>query len=66
MSKIYTVERTKYGRDWKKLGEGIDSLKLEDDELYTLWFKTEGFIRYVLVKIFWGRVRFKLRVETRL
>ena len=40
MSKYYTVKTTKYGRDWKKISEGLEFL--EDDKLYRLEFHAKG------------------------
>lgn len=48
MAKDYIVKTTKYGRDWKKIGEGIDFL--EDDKLYRLEFHARGLIQYILAK----------------
>ena len=48
MAKDYIVKTTKYGRDWKKIGEGIDFL--EDDKLYRLEFHARGLIQYIRAK----------------
>lgn len=48
MAKDYIVKTTKYGRDWKKIGEGIDFL--EDDKLYRLDFHARGLIQYIRAK----------------
>ena len=48
MAKDYIVKTTKYGRDWKKIGEGIDFL--EDDQLYRLEFHARGLIQYIRAK----------------
>lgn len=48
MRNIYIVKTTKYGRDWKKIGEGIDFL--EDDKLYRLEFYATGLIQYIRAK----------------
>ena len=48
MAKDYIVKTTKYGRDWKKIGEGIDFL--EDDKLYRLEFHARGLIQYIRTK----------------
>ena len=48
MAKDYVVKTTKYGRDWKKIGEGIDFL--EDDKLYQLELHVHGFIQYIRAK----------------
>lgn len=48
MAKDYIVKTTKYGRDWKKIGEGIDFL--EDDKLYRLEFHARGLIQYIHAK----------------
>lgn len=48
MAKDYIVKTTKYGRDWKKIGEGIDFL--EDDKLYRLEFHAIGLIQYIRAK----------------
>jgi hypothetical protein len=40
MSKYYTVKTTKYGRDWKKISEGLEFL--EDDKLYRMEFHAKG------------------------
>lgn len=48
MVKDYIVKTTKYGKDWKKIGEGIDFL--EDDKLYRLEFHARGLIQYIRAK----------------
>ena len=48
MAKDYIVKTTKYGKDWKKIGEGIDFL--EDDKLYRLEFHSRGLIQYIRAK----------------
>lgn len=48
MRNIYIVKTTKYGRDWKKIGEGIDFL--EDDKLYRLEFHATGLFQYIRAK----------------
>ena len=48
MAKDYIVKTTKYGRDWKKSGEGIDFL--EDGKLYRLEFHARGLIQYIRAK----------------
>lgn len=48
MAKDYIVKTTKYGKDWKKIGEGIDFL--EDDKLYRLEFHARGLIQYTRAK----------------
>ena len=48
MAKDYIVKTTKYGKDWKKIGEGIDFL--EDDKLYRLEFHARGLIQYIRAK----------------
>ena len=58
MAKTYIVKTTKYGRDWKKIGEGIDFL--EDDKLYRLEFYANGLIMAIRAKIAFKRnKRFK-------
>nr|DAT80532.1 MAG TPA: hypothetical protein [Caudoviricetes sp.] len=48
MSKYYTVKTTKYGRDWKKISEGLEFL--EDDKLYRMEFHAKGLIQYIRAK----------------
>ena len=48
MAKDYIVSTTKYGRDWKKIGKGMDFL--EDNKLYRLNFHAKGFIQYIRAK----------------
>lgn len=48
MKKIYIVKTTKYGRDWKKIGEGVEFL--EDDKLYRMEFHAKGLIQYIRIK----------------
>ena len=48
MAKQWIVKTTKYGRDWKKIGEGVDFL--EDDKLYRMEFHAKGLIQYLLAK----------------
>lgn len=58
MAKEYIVKATKYGRDWKKIGEGIDFL--EDNKKYRLEFHATGLIQAIRVKIaFKQNKRFK-------
>lgn len=58
MAKKYIVKATKYGRDWKKIGEGIDFL--EDNKIYRLEFHATGLIQAIRVKIaFKQNKRFK-------
>lgn len=44
----YTVKATKYGRDWKKIGKGIDFM--EDDKVYQLIFHADGLIQAIRAK----------------
>lgn len=53
MAKDYIVKATKYGKDWKKIGEGIDFL--EDNKLYRLEFHADGLIKYIRAKIAFKR-----------
>lgn len=48
MARKYIVKATKYGRDWKKIGEGIDFL--EDNKLYRLEFHADGLIQAIRAK----------------
>ena len=48
MAKEYVVKTTKYGKEWKKIGEGLEFL--EDDKLYRLEFHASGFIQYIRAK----------------
>lgn len=58
MAKEYIVKATKYGRDWKKIGEGIDFL--EDNKIYRLENHATGLIQAIRVKIaFKQNKRFK-------
>lgn len=59
MAKTYIVKTTKYGKDWKKIGEGIDFL--EDDKLYRMEFHAKGLIQYIRAKRSFKRnKRFKI------
>ena len=49
MRREYIVKATKYGKDWKKIGEGVDFL--EDNKKYRLEFHTYGLIQAIRVKI---------------
>lgn len=58
MARQYIVKTIKYGRDWKKIGEGIDFL--EDNKKYRLEFYAEGLIQAIRAKIaFKQNKRFK-------
>ena len=58
MRRAYIVKATKYGRDWKKIGEGVDFL--EDNKLYRLEFHADGLIQAIRTKIaFIQNKRFK-------
>ena len=58
MRREYIVKATKYGRDWKKIGEGVDFL--EDNKLYRLEFHADGLIQAIRAKIaFIQNKRFK-------
>lgn len=48
MAKEYIVEATKYGRDWKKIGKGMDFL--DDNKVYRLQFHANGLIQAIRVK----------------
>ena len=48
MTREYVVKATKYGRDWKKIGEGVDFL--EDNKKYRLEFHANGLIQAIRVK----------------
>ena len=48
MKRYYIVETTKRGRDWKKIGKGIDFL--EDDKLYKLEFYAKDFVTFLRAK----------------
>lgn len=49
MAREYIVKSTKYGRDWKKIGEGIEFL--EDNKKYRLEFHANSLIQAIRVKI---------------
>ena len=49
MARTYIVKTTKYGKDWKKIGEGVDFL--EDNKLYRLEFHADGLIMAIRAKI---------------
>ena len=53
MRREYIVKATKYGRDWKKIGEGVDFL--EDNKLYRLEFHADGLIQAIRAKIAFKR-----------
>ena len=58
MARKYIVKATKYGRDWKKIGEGLDFL--EDNKKYRLEFHADGLIQAIRAKIaFEQNKRFK-------
>ena len=58
MRREYIVKTTKYGRDWKKIGEGVNFL--EDNKLYRLEFHANGLIQAIRAKIAFKRnKRFK-------
>ena len=58
MRREYIVKATKYGRDWKKIGEGMDFL--EDDKVYRFEFHADGLIQAIRAKIAFKRnKRFK-------
>ena len=58
MRREYIVKATKYGRDWKKIGEGVDFL--EDNKKYRLEFHADGLIQAIRAKIaFIQNKRFK-------
>ena len=58
MARTYIVKTTKYGKDWKKIGEGVDFL--EDNKKYRLEFHAYGLIQAIRVKIaFIQNKRFK-------
>lgn len=48
MKKTWKVRATKYGRDWKKIGTGID--ELDDDKVYTFIFYADSLIKAIKVK----------------
>ncbi len=45
---MFVVKTTKCGRDWKKIGKGVDFL--EDEKLYRLEFHARGLIQYIRAK----------------
>ena len=49
MARKYIVKATKYGRDWKKIWEGINFL--EDNKKYRLEFHADGLIKAIRAKI---------------
>ena len=49
MVREFIVKETKYGRDWKKIGEGIDFL--DDNKKYRLEFHATGLIQAIRVKL---------------
>ena len=53
MAGEYIVKTTKYGKDWKKIGEGLDFL--EDDKVYRLEFHADGLIKAIRAKIAFKR-----------
>ena len=58
MRREYIVKATKYGKDWKKIGEGVDFL--EDNKLYRLEFHADVLIQAIRAKISFKRnKRFK-------
>lgn len=58
MTREYIVKVTKYGRDWKKIGEGLEFL--EDNKKYRLEFHAYGLIQAIRAKIaFIQNKRFK-------
>ena len=53
MAREYIVKTTKYGKDWKKIGEGLDFL--EDNKKYRLEFHADGLIKAIRAKIAFKR-----------
>lgn len=48
MAREYIVKATRYGRDWKKISEGMEFLK--DNKLYRIEFHATGLIQAIRVR----------------
>ena len=60
MERTYIVKTTKYGKNWKRIGEGLDFL--EDNKIYRLDFYADGLIKAIRAKIAFKRnKRFKFQ-----
>ena len=49
MAKKYVVKATKYGKDWKKIGEGLEFL--DDNVKYRIELHVYGLIQAIRAKI---------------